>query len=175
MYLRFVIPTPCLSSPSSLPFLKLVFFMQFWMSLSTSVPPTLALLSLPSATSAPLQLFQPLWFHQPSRHALACWCDPAPVAPQPHLLYSASLLLLIQPHQPPFYNSTCTNPCPFPGLGTCSFHSPRFSPPCSHTADSSSSLGSWLRYSLSERPFLNHTWCVTLVSSLSELCSKELC
>ena len=47
MYLRFVNPTPCFSSPSSLPFLKLVFFMHFLMSISASVPPTLSLLSLP--------------------------------------------------------------------------------------------------------------------------------
>ena len=47
MYLRFVNPTPCFSSPSSLPFLKLVFFMHFWMSMSTSVPPTFSLQSLP--------------------------------------------------------------------------------------------------------------------------------
>lgn len=89
--------------------------MHFWMSISTSVPPTLSLLSLPSATMASLQMFQPPWLHQPSRHALASWCDPALVASQPQLLYSALLLLLIQPHQPPFHHSTCANPCPFPG------------------------------------------------------------
>lgn len=54
---------------------------------------------------------------------------PAPASPQAHLLCSPHLLRLMQPHQPPFYNSNPTNPCPFPGLGTCSSHSPRFSPP----------------------------------------------